>query len=128
MADQAEVDRLGHVTRARLTQIMNLLNLASDIQEGVLFLPRIQEGRAPDFRMAVATDCGGDGLGEAEGNVEEDEMRIRIVRKLTCQLDCPDCRAPPIRAIGSQIWQHRSVLEGILLGNGPRYTEEMMRY
>ena len=27
VADQAELARLGHVTRARLTQIMNLLNL-----------------------------------------------------------------------------------------------------
>ena len=34
--DQAELARLGHVTRARLTQIMNLLNLAPDIQEELL--------------------------------------------------------------------------------------------
>ncbi len=38
---------LGHVTRARITQIMNLLNLAPDLQEALLFLPRIQEGRDP---------------------------------------------------------------------------------
>lgn len=31
--------RLGHVTRARVTQIMNLLNLAPDIQEYLLWLP-----------------------------------------------------------------------------------------
>ena len=36
VADQAELARLGHVTRARLTQIMNLLNLAPDIQEAIL--------------------------------------------------------------------------------------------
>jgi hypothetical protein len=36
VADQAELARLGHVSRARLTQIMNLLNLAPDIQEEVL--------------------------------------------------------------------------------------------
>ena len=47
VADQAELARLGHVTRARLTQIMNLLNLAPDIQEEVLFLPRTEEGRVP---------------------------------------------------------------------------------
>ena len=34
----AELARLGHVTRARMTQIMNLLNLAPDIQEQILFL------------------------------------------------------------------------------------------
>jgi hypothetical protein len=36
--DQAELARLGHVTRARLTQIMNLLFLAPDIQEQILQL------------------------------------------------------------------------------------------
>lgn len=35
--DYAEVAHLGHVTRARMTQIMNLLNLAPDIQEQLLF-------------------------------------------------------------------------------------------
>ena len=43
--DQAELARLGHVTRARLTQIMNLLSLAPDIQEAVLFLPPTERGR-----------------------------------------------------------------------------------
>src|SRR5262249_19228639 len=36
---------LGHVTRARISQIMNLLNLAPDIQEALLFLPRTEHGR-----------------------------------------------------------------------------------
>jgi len=44
VADQAELARLGHVTRARLTQIMNLLSLAPEIQEALLFLPRIERG------------------------------------------------------------------------------------
>ncbi len=47
VADQAELARVGHVTRARLTQIMNLLNLAPDIQEQVLDLPRVECGRDP---------------------------------------------------------------------------------
>jgi hypothetical protein len=45
VADQAELARLGHVTRARLTQIMNLLCLAPDIQEAMLFLPARAQGR-----------------------------------------------------------------------------------
>lgn len=45
--DLAEVARLGHVTRARVTQIMNLLHLAPDIQEAILFLPRVEQGRDP---------------------------------------------------------------------------------
>ena len=34
--DYADIARLGYVTRARITQIMNLLNLAPDIQERIL--------------------------------------------------------------------------------------------
>lgn len=45
VSDQAELARVGHVSRARLTQIMNLLNLAPDIQEQILFLPQPQHGR-----------------------------------------------------------------------------------
>ena len=44
VANQAELARLGHVTRARLTQIMNLLHLAPDIQEEILFLRRAERG------------------------------------------------------------------------------------
>lgn len=47
VADQTEIAELGHVTRARVTQIMNLLHLAPDIQEAILYLPRVSEGRAP---------------------------------------------------------------------------------
>lgn len=47
MRDYAEIARLGHVTRARVTQIMNLLNLAPDIQEALLFLRPIESGRDP---------------------------------------------------------------------------------
>jgi len=43
--DQAELAELGHVTRARVTQIMNLLHLAPDIQEAILCLPRSAHGR-----------------------------------------------------------------------------------
>ena len=45
--DYADLARLGYVTRARITQIMNLLNLAPDIQEALLFLPRTFKGRDP---------------------------------------------------------------------------------
>ncbi len=38
VTDQAELARLGRVTRARLTQIMNLLCLAPIIQEQILHL------------------------------------------------------------------------------------------
>ncbi len=44
--DYAEISRLGYVTRARVTQIMNMLHLAPDIQEDILFLPKVEKGRA----------------------------------------------------------------------------------
>ena len=47
VADYAELARLAHVTRARITQIMNLLMLAPDIQEAILFLPRVESGHDP---------------------------------------------------------------------------------
>ena len=38
---------LGHVSRARVSQILNLVNLAPDVQEALLFLPRTERGRDP---------------------------------------------------------------------------------
>ncbi len=46
VTDYAELARLAHVSRPRITQIMNLLRLAPDIQEEILFLPRTDGGRA----------------------------------------------------------------------------------
>jgi hypothetical protein len=42
--DYAELARLGHITRARVTQIMSLLNLSPEIQEYLLWLPS-EDGR-----------------------------------------------------------------------------------
>ena len=42
--DYAELARLAHVTRARMTQITNLLHLAPQLQEDLLFLPRSEGG------------------------------------------------------------------------------------
>ena len=43
--DFAEVARLGRVTRARVTQVMHLADLAPDIIEDLLFLPLSRCGR-----------------------------------------------------------------------------------
>ena len=47
VTDYAELARLGHVTRARMTQIMNLNFLAPDIQEELLHLPLVERGHDP---------------------------------------------------------------------------------
>ena len=46
VANQTELASLARVSQPRITQIMNLLYLAPDIQEALLFLPRVASGRA----------------------------------------------------------------------------------
>lgn len=45
VANHAELARRGRVTRARVTQVLNLLHLAPDLQERLLFLPPATSGR-----------------------------------------------------------------------------------
>jgi hypothetical protein len=45
VASYSALAALGHVTRARIGQILNLIHLAPDIQEALLFLPPTQRGR-----------------------------------------------------------------------------------
>ena len=56
---QMELAELTKLTTARITQIMNLLVLAPDIQEEILFMPPVAKGSAPvterDLRPLVRT-------------------------------------------------------------------------
>ena len=49
------------MTRARVSQIMSLLYLAPDIQETILFLPRVQRGGDPVVLHELLGErcCGG---------------------------------------------------------------------
>lgn len=47
IADMVDAARLGRVTRARMTQIMNLRLLAPDVLEELLCLPAVERGRDP---------------------------------------------------------------------------------
>jgi len=69
--DYAELARLGQVTRARMTQIMKLLDLAPDIQEQILFLPPIKGLNERNLRRVVS-------------RIDWDEQR-RMFQKIT---DC----------------------------------------
>jgi hypothetical protein len=71
--NQSELAHYAQVTTARMTHIMWLTNLAPEIQEAILFLPRIKSG--PDTvmeigvrRIARVLDSGV-GLGCAAGEV-----------------------------------------------------------
>ena len=44
MKNQSELAHYAQVTTARMTHIMWLTNLAPDIQEAILFLPRVESG------------------------------------------------------------------------------------
>jgi hypothetical protein len=55
VSSYAEVARLGHVSRARVCQILSLLQLAPDLQEELLFLSRPAYGREPlPFRQLLS--------------------------------------------------------------------------
>ena len=45
--DYADLARLGYVTRARITQVMNLLSLAPDIQQAILLYASTTHRRDP---------------------------------------------------------------------------------
>src|SRR5262249_26438100 len=47
IANYAQLARLGHVSPARVTQLLNLALLAPDLPEAVLFLPPAVRGRDP---------------------------------------------------------------------------------
>ena len=47
IASYRALAELGHVSPARVTQVMNLLCLAPDLQEQILDLPRVEKGRDP---------------------------------------------------------------------------------
>ena len=49
----AELAQLGRVTRARMTQIMKLLQLAPDLQEQLLFLPAVKGLNERNLRAIV---------------------------------------------------------------------------
>lgn len=47
VADQSALAQICEVTQPRITQIMNLLHLAPDIQEAILHLPAVERGHDP---------------------------------------------------------------------------------
>ena len=56
--DYAEAARLGNITRARMSQITNLLMLSPEIQEWLLFLTPTARGRDPVVEQTLRPVCG----------------------------------------------------------------------
>ena len=89
LRDCAEVARLGHVTRARVSQVLSLVHLAPDIQEAILFLPRTQRGRDPvilsdviPIAMELDWKASAPGLAAADG---DDMNPARIAQVGPCR-------------------------------------------
>jgi len=57
VSDTIELARVAMVTQPRITQVMNLLHLAPDIQEEILFLPRVLAGRDPIHEKQLRRVC-----------------------------------------------------------------------
>jgi hypothetical protein len=57
VSDTIELARLVKVTQPRITQVMNLLHLAPDIQEELLFLPLVTQGRDPINEKQLRRVC-----------------------------------------------------------------------
>jgi hypothetical protein len=68
----AELARLGHVSRARISQVMSLVQLAPDLQEELLFRSRPPRGRDPwHLRLLLPI--------AAELNWQEQRRRWRLL-------------------------------------------------
>jgi hypothetical protein len=78
--DYADLARRGHVTRARMTQIMKLLHLAPDIQEQILFLPPVDGLNERNLRSIVR---------QTDWTVQR-----RMFHQITVGLELRKCRAP----------------------------------
>lgn len=57
VTSMAELARMGRVTRARMTQLMDLTLLAPEIQEALLFLPAAESGHDPVSLRAMRYVC-----------------------------------------------------------------------
>jgi len=61
VGSQSDLAAIAHVTQPRMTQIMNMLHLAPDIQEEILFLSSAPVGRDPIhehmLRAVTSSSC-----------------------------------------------------------------------
>jgi len=71
--DYADLARLGYVSRARLTQIMNLLLLAPDIQEFLLLSEELGPARLPSETQ----------IRSVTARVVWDDQRRELAREIT---------------------------------------------
>jgi hypothetical protein len=76
VSDTIELARLANVTQPRITQVLNLLHLAPDIQEELLFLPLVTDGRDPINEKRLRRICG-------EPDFARQRQRFEIMKRST---------------------------------------------
>jgi hypothetical protein len=86
VASSAELARLGRVSSARISQIINMRGLAPDIQEALLFWPPVPRGRA---RLTLAH------LQQVAAALDWPTQRQRWHALRQALGLCPDHGAPP---------------------------------
>ena len=84
VTDYATLATLGHVSRARVTQIMNLLCLEPDIQEVILFLPKTESGRDPIILAQLLPIA-------ALMDWRKQRDRWQLLQRGTSQTSCDQC-------------------------------------
>jgi hypothetical protein len=92
-ANTIELAHLARVTQPRITQVLNLLHLAPDIQEELLFLPLVESGRDPIHEKQLRRVC------------EEAELR------------------PPAADVASPEAEPEGDCHGMTCGLSPHYCE-----
>ena len=112
--NSAALADLAHVTRARITQITNLTLLAPDIQEAILFLPPVRQGRDPlterDLRPLVA---------------EPNWTRQRVLWDQLRSSDETDARTVKLSQVTDGLAVKRAVLGKIRFQNSAENTLEL---
>ena len=101
--DYAELSTLLGVSRARITQILNLLLLAPDIQETILFLPPTPKGHAPTDEhnlRAIAAEPDWAKQREKWKKQTNLAMKARVAANSNSRpSQCLECGNPPVRSL-----------------------------
>jgi hypothetical protein len=79
VGDLSELARLAGVTQPRMTQIMNLNHLAPAIQEDLLHLPQVENGRDPIHERMIRPICA-----ELAWSRQRELWRRTLARLMIC--------------------------------------------
>jgi hypothetical protein len=100
VSNTIELASLARVTQSRITQVMNLLHLAPDIQEELLFLPLVMRGDDPIHEKLLRPVCAATSFAKQRCLWVELKSRRRIMKPAA--RDSIACCARPIERAGAR--------------------------